>query len=142
FRYKTYHIFDHSEAELLAMDNVFALIVLACQRTLKEGKVPDTELGENRLTIAKALLKHNYDRDRIITFLVFLKNFLYTNNEETNRIFDNQLEELTDSTNDMGVIEVLKKQEREKGLEKGIEKGIEKGRLQERKIANAEKLAE
>ncbi|MDX3917365.1 MAG: hypothetical protein QHC79_27740, partial [Pseudosphingobacterium sp.] len=39
-------------------------------------------IRSERLTIAKALITHNYDRDRILSFLVFLKNFLYIENEE------------------------------------------------------------
>lgn len=87
FRYLTYHIFDHGEEELLAMNNAFALIVLACQKALLEGKVPEKELGEDRLTIAKVLLEQKYNKDRITKFLVFLKNFLYINDPEINRIF-------------------------------------------------------
>ncbi|QIH31619.1 hypothetical protein [Sphingobacterium sp. DR205] len=34
FRYLSYQIFDHSEEELLVMDNIFAYIVLACQKSL------------------------------------------------------------------------------------------------------------
>lgn len=115
FRYRAYHIFDHHEAELLQMDNAFALIVVACQKALREGKVPDKELGQDRLTIARALLRHDYDHDRIIRFLVFLKNFLYINDSEINRIFDENVIQLTGGTVNMGVIEVVKKQERQKG---------------------------
>lgn len=79
FKYRTYHIFDHSEEELLMMDNIFAFLVVACQKALFEGKVAEEELGEDRLTIAKTLLQHKYDHDRILKFLVFLKNFLYIN---------------------------------------------------------------
>ncbi|MFB5946606.1 hypothetical protein [Albibacterium profundi] len=91
FNYEAYHIFDHGEEELLAKDNIFGLIVLACQKALLEGKIPDRELGEDRLTIAKALLRHDYDKDRIISFLAFLKNFLYINDEKINSIFDEQI---------------------------------------------------
>ncbi len=115
FRYLTYHIFDHGEAELLQMDNPFGLIVLACQKALLEGKVPDEELGRDRLTIAKALLRHDYDHDRIISFLVFLKNFLYINDDKINRIFDEHIVQLTGGTINMGVIEVVKRQERQQG---------------------------
>ncbi|WP_257666765.1 hypothetical protein [Parapedobacter tibetensis] len=87
FRYLTYQIFDHAEEELLAMENAFALIVLACQKALLEDKVPDEELGADRLTIAKALLRHNYDGDRIISFFVFLKNFLFIDDKDINRMF-------------------------------------------------------
>lgn len=120
FRYRAYHIFDHSEKELLVMDNIFAFLVVACQKALLEGKIPDEELGENRLTIAKTLLRHDYDHDRIKNFLIFLKNFLYINDAEINRIFDEQIIQLSGGTIDMGVIEVVKKQ------------AIEQGRLEER----------
>ncbi|WP_257666771.1 hypothetical protein [Parapedobacter tibetensis] len=83
FRYRTYHIFDHTEEELLTKDNAFALIVLACQKALLEGKVPESELGEGRSTIARALIASGqYDKDRIVSFLVFLKNFIYVDNDD------------------------------------------------------------
>lgn len=121
FRFRNYHIFDHGEEELLAMGNVFALIVLSCQKALLEGRVPDTELGEDRLTIAKALLRHDYDHDRIISFLGFLKNFLYINDLEINRIFDEHIVQLTGGTINMGVIEIIKRQERQEGMQQGAD---------------------
>ncbi|MCY4778808.1 hypothetical protein ORI89_04030 [Sphingobacterium sp. UT-1RO-CII-1] len=45
----------------------------------------------------------------------------------------------------MGVLEIVKKQEREYGLAKGLEKGLEKGRLaleRERARAEADRIAE
>lgn len=135
FKYRTYHIFDHREDELLAMNNIFGLVVLACQKSLLEGKVTDIELEKDRLTIAKALLSHNnYSRDRIISFLVFLKNFLYINDSKINSNFDKELIQLSGGTIDMGVIEIVKKQERQLGMQQG--------RLEERAKAEAEKLAE
>ncbi len=91
FRYRTYHVFDHQEEELLVMENPFSLIVLACQKSLLEGRVPEDALGGDRLAIAKAFLKSHYDHDRILNLLVFLKNFIYIENEEINRIFDKQI---------------------------------------------------
>ncbi|PRD54692.1 hypothetical protein [Sphingobacterium gobiense] len=138
FRYRAYHIFDHSEDELLAMDNIFAFLVVACQKALLEGKIPDEELGEDRLTIAKTLLCHDYEHDRIKNFLIFLKNFLYINDAEINRIFDEQIIQLTGGTIDMGVIEVVKKQEREQGR---LEERAKTAKLlrEERAKAEAEK---
>lgn len=131
FKYRTYHIFDHSEEELLAMDNIFALVVVACQKALLEGKIPDEELGKDRLTIAKTLIRHKYDKDRITNFLVFLKNFLYINNSEINRKFDQEIIQLTGGIIDMSVIEIVKKQERQQGLQQGLKQGLQKGRKEE-----------
>ena len=124
FRYRGYHIFDHTEEQLLAMDNIFAFVVLACQKSLLEGRLPEVELGKDRSTIARALIKTDrYDKDRIIGFLVFLKNFIFIDNEKINRKFDELIYEVSGGTIDMGVIEVLKKQERQQGLLEGLQQG-------------------
>jgi hypothetical protein len=128
YRYNAYHIFDHSEAELLAMDNPFALIVLAAQKALLQGKVPEETLAGHRLTVARALIRSNkFSHKRIEKLLFFLKNFLYIGNEEINRKFDKQIEQLTGGAITMGIIETIKKIEREEGIEIGREKGIEEG---------------
>jgi len=145
YRYNAYHIFDHSEAELLAMDNPFALIVLAAQKALLQGKVPEEALADHRLTVARALIQSNkFSHKRIEKLLFFLKNFLYIGNEEINRKFDKQIEQLTGGAITMGIIETIKKIEREEVFEKGIEKGkqevienlIIKLRLSDKQVAD------
>ncbi|WP_235005376.1 hypothetical protein [Pedobacter nyackensis] len=81
-------------------------------------------------TIAKALLNHNYNHDRIIGFMGFLKNFIFINNNDINRIFDQQIEILTGGTINMGIIETIKMQERREGklegrLEGKLEEALE-----------------
>lgn len=56
---------------------------------------------------------------------------MYINNSEINRKFDEKIIQLSGGTTDMGVIEIVKKQERQKGLQEG--------RLEERAKAEAEK---
>jgi len=80
FRYLSYQIFDNSATELLDCDNIFAYIVVACQKALLEGKVPEVELAEDRSTIVRALLSSKkYDKERIMHFLFFLKSFIFGN---------------------------------------------------------------
>lgn len=50
------YIFEYRESEFLAMDNMFAYIVLACQKALLECKVPEEELASDRSIIARALI--------------------------------------------------------------------------------------
>ena len=102
--------------QLLEMNNIFALVVAASQKSLLEGKIPEEELGEDRLTIAKALLAHgDYDNERIISFLVFLKNYLFVGNQEINSNFENIIHTITETKIDMGVIDIVKRWEREEG---------------------------
>ncbi|MCY4781198.1 hypothetical protein ORI89_16165 [Sphingobacterium sp. UT-1RO-CII-1] len=128
FRYLTYQIFDHQEDELLVMDNIFAYIVLACQKALSENKIAEEELAEQRSTIARALIETNkYSKDRIMSFLVFLKSFLFIRDKDLNSNFDQYIYQVTGGTIQMGVIETIKRQEREKGLQAGLEKGMQTG---------------
>lgn len=104
---------DDSTEKLLANRNPFALVALACQKAILKGKIPDEELGEERYTLAKALINHGYDHDRIISFMTFLKNFIFIENEEINSKFDQLIHKLTGGTMGSYVLEALKKQERE-----------------------------
>lgn len=124
FRFRTYHIFDHREEELLAMQNPFSLIVLACQKSLLEGKLPEKELGDERMTIAKALLNCGYGHDRIKNLIVFLKNFIYIEDEEINRIFDEEVQKLSGGIINMGIIEAVKLHERQLGKLEGTEQFV------------------
>ncbi|MDR6784569.1 putative transposase YdaD [Pedobacter africanus] len=101
------------------MKRELTLIVLACQKAILEGKIPDEELGQERLTIAKALLAQNYDHDRIVSFMWFLKNFIFIDNQDINHKFDQQIETLTGGKLDMGIIETIKMQERREGKAEG-----------------------
>jgi hypothetical protein len=127
YRYNAYHIFDHTEEELLAMNNPFALIVLAAQKALLQGKVPEEELGKHRLTVAKALIQSKkFNHKKIQELMLFLKSFIYVGNREINIKFDEQIYQLTGKKITMGIMETIKQIEREEVFEKGIEKGIEK----------------
>ncbi|GAB2782632.1 hypothetical protein GCM10027275_27990 [Rhabdobacter roseus] len=109
YRYNTYHILDHSQEELLAIHNPFALIVLAAQKALLMDKIPEEELGEQRLTIARALIHSGrYDSEQIRRFLFFLKTFVYLENPEINRKFDQEMDRLTGNDQAMGIIETIK----------------------------------
>ena len=131
YKYNVYHILDHTEAELLAMNNPFALIMLAAQKALLEKKVPEEELGAHRLTVAKALIKSKkYGHEQIASFIVFLKNFLYIESPEINSKFEKQINSLTGKKNPMSIIEYLKTQAKVEGRQEGLQEGRQEG-LQE-----------
>jgi len=130
FRYPSYHIFDHHEKELLAMNNIFGLIILTCQKATMEGKVSDEDLGKERLLIAKEVIRRNYSYDNTLKFLIFLKNFLYIDVQEIDNIFNKQLFQWTGGSINMDVLEVIKKQEREKGKMEGKLEGLQEGKLE------------
>jgi predicted transposase/invertase (TIGR01784 family) len=126
YEYNIYHILDHTEQELLAMDNPFALIVLAAQKALLMNKIPEEELARHRLTVARALIQSKkYNHEQITRFLFFLKNFIHIESSGINRNFDKQLNKLTGKKETMGIIETIKQITFEEGMEKGLEKSKE-----------------
>ncbi|WP_316835520.1 hypothetical protein [Pedobacter nutrimenti] len=142
FRYTSYHVFDHQQDILLKNKNPFALIALACQKALLEGKIPEEELNNQRLEIVKALLKQNYDPDRVRSFILFIKNFIFIKDQDINRNFDKQLEIIMKGKNErepVGVIEVLKMQEKRDVLEE-IARNFKKNGISLDIIAKSTKL--
>lgn len=128
YKFNNYHIMDHSEEQLIAMDNPFAFIVLAAQKALLSDKIPEWELAEHRLTIARSLIQSKkYNNEKIRRFLYFLKTFIHIENPEFNSNFDKEISQLTGNISTMGIIETIKMLTREEGIEIGIEQGIEKG---------------
>ena len=108
YKFNTYHIQDHSEQELLAMDNRFSLIILATQKTLISSKLSLRELAEHRFNIAKAMICSNkYSPEQIKRFMLFLKNYIFIENSKINIIFDKQIDHLTGHRNAMDLMEAI-----------------------------------
>lgn len=128
YKYRTYHIFDHSDQELLAMKNPFALVVLTARKALLEGKIPQVQLNEERTLIARAMITcGRYSHEQIERFIWFLTNMIFIEDPEINRNFDTIIDSLTGRTSIMGIIETVKEITRNEGIQLGIEQGIEKG---------------
>ncbi len=128
YKYKVYHVLDHTEQQLLELDNYFALIVLAAQKALLQGKIPEQELAAERLSVARAMIESKkYTHEQISKFLYFLKNFLYISDPEINRTFDQQINKLTGKEDIMGIIETIKMITKEEGIQEGMQKGMQKG---------------
>ena len=138
FSVHSYHIWENSEFELLQMDNIFALVVLACQKAFKEGKVSDEELGKDRLVIAKAMLQQKHSHQEARSFLVFLKNFLYVSSQEINDEFDLILNELTEGGIRMEIIDIVKKHAAERAFKRGKREGKKEGRVEGHEEARRE----
>src|SRR5579872_4069654 len=105
YRYNTLRILDYSEEELSASENPFALVMLIARKALLAGKVPEKELKDQKLLVARMLLKKNYTRSKIKGILTFLNNYILFANPRTNIIFEKQLKQLNNKAKSMGIIE-------------------------------------
>lgn len=132
FKFRTYQIFDHTEDELLTMDNPFALAVIVAQQEALYTKLNDADRQTTRMKIIKALKANsNLSQVQIKEFVLFLNRIIIVKDSKYNIIFDKQVQAITGGAITMGITETLKMLDREEGIEIGIEQGMERGRHQE-----------
>ena len=141
YTYNSFHILDETPERLLAMNNPFALIMLAAQKALLAGKIPEEELGRERITIARALIESGlYSREKLRRFLYFLRNFIVIKNSELNDVFVKEVTAETYKLKKMpGLLDAIKiverMDEREHTIAMVVKNLIVKSELSDKKVA-------
>jgi len=119
YKYNTLCILDYDDRHLVASRNPFALVMLAAKKALLKGKNLDEVLLEEKLAIAKLLIKRGYSAEKTTAILSFLHNYVRFAKPGTNRIFEHEIDRLTDKTNIMGIIEQVKQMRIAEAKEEG-----------------------
>jgi hypothetical protein len=114
YEYHTLSILDFTDEELKESSNPFAFVVLAAKTSLLEDKIPEKELLERKLLIARELLRKGYTERKVRAIMVFLESYVLFEDPEMNRIFTEQVR-ADDKSNIMGTIEYVKQEAEEKG---------------------------
>lgn len=136
FKYNTYQIFNHTEKELIEMDNPFALVIIAAQQEAIYNNEVQDGLLNTRMKIVRALaVSEKFDYEKIGAFLYFMDQLIPLTDKKLKCIFDQELTTLFGGNITMGIMEAV----REQILDEGIEKGEAKGRHAERVKALEEK---
>jgi len=108
YQYNTFCITDPADEALTDSENPFAMVVLAARKALLAGKIPEQALLDQKLLVARLLLsKEKYSRRKIDMILVFLRNYILFEDQQTNIIFDKQIDKVINKKNTMGLIEQL-----------------------------------
>ncbi|GGC38571.1 hypothetical protein GCM10011386_33370 [Parapedobacter defluvii] len=120
FRFRSYHVFEHTEKELLANPNPMALVILACQAEAQEAKLGAWRLNEIKKRIVEELVKRDItDTGQIMRFIRFLNNLIYLKDKELNLNFVKTVERLTKGAITMNIMETLDAVVREEGKIEG-----------------------
>ena len=135
YEYKTLCITDYTDQELVASDNPFAVVMLVAKEALMKLKEDTPEVDEILLNHKMLIVNLLYDRgifseQKINAIMAFLKNYVRFKKPETNRTFNELVDQKTVKKNTMGIIEQLA----EIKAEEAFEKGREEGRKEEREI--------
>jgi len=110
YKYNTLCILDFTDEELELSNNPFAWVVRVAKKALLEGKDLDSELLRQKLIIAKSLYHKGFIRQKIDALLTFLHNYIRFADPKFNRIFMEELDQITGKKNTMGIIEYIKEQ--------------------------------
>lgn len=123
FKFNTYQIFNHTEEELLEMDNPFAMVIIAAQQEAIYNAKDQNGLFNTRMKIARALAaSEKFNEEKIHSFLHFMDQLIPLTDDKLKCIFDKEITTLFGGNNTMGIMEAV----RELILDEGIEIGIQK----------------
>jgi hypothetical protein len=127
YKYNTLCVVDSLQLELENKNNPFAVVMLAAKKALLAGKIPEKELLKQKLMVAKLLIgKNRFPRTKIEGVLSFLNNYIQFEDQQTNRIFEKELDKINHKINTMGVVERLAEFKAEEARENEREKFIKK----------------
>jgi len=97
--------------------------MLAAKKALLKGKGLDETLLREKLWIAKLLIKRGYSEAKTNGIISFLHNYVVFEKQETNRIFEEEIDRLTGKVNTMGIIEQVKQMKLDAAREEARKEG-------------------
>lgn len=131
YKFNVLRIMDHDAEKLRRSKNPFALVLWAAKTALLQGKDLDARLLNEKLLIAKALKARGIFTDpKIRAVLIFLNNYVLFREQQTNRIFTQELDNITGKTDTMGIVEQIRQMREAQARSEGLAEGVEVGRAQ------------
>lgn len=111
YQFNIYKLALQKEDELLASNNPFALVSLTAKAAFTASKTNtedfDQQLLELKLTIAKRLLRSNFPKEKVRKMMDFLKYYTNFEKQDTEKVYNEKLIQLTDNKTTMGIEELL-----------------------------------
>lgn len=133
YRFNALYLFDFTDQELENHPNPFALVLLIAKKAASKGKIPDTQLLEEKLSIGRLLLRRGLFKNRKLQKIcAFLNHYIQFENPEMNRTFTQRFDTLTKKKNTMGIIEALAIEARKEARREGLKEGRQEGRQESR----------
>jgi len=144
YRYNTYRVANQNEADLLASENPFALVVLTALRAIKAQKATDNDLMALKLDLFRIMISRQMDKTTMRALANFLKMYIPFAKTEISLTFEKQIASITSNITTMGIEELILHLTEQKGIEKGKAEGkaeevknlIEKLGLNDEQAAN------
>ena len=131
YKFNTYKILEQDEKALSQDTNPFALVVLTVLMAIKNKKTNDDDLLKLKTDLFRSMYARNMDKTSMRALAGFLKMYVHFSKPESYRIFETEIQIITNNNITMGIEELVLQLTEQKGFEKGIEEGLEKGKVKE-----------
>ncbi|WP_158800652.1 hypothetical protein [Pedobacter sp. L105] len=123
YKFNTYKITDPTDEELESSKNIFALVVIAARAVLKERHITnkkerDLFRKDLKIQLLKELKSRKIEQKKIDSIWKFINYYIRFEFEETNIIFDKELNILNKKNITMGIEEAIRDIIREETAEK------------------------
>jgi predicted transposase YdaD len=139
YQYNAIRVLDYPDKVLEQSENPFALVLLIVKKALLHGGAPDEALLKTKLQLARVLLEKGlFTKPKIRAVFTFLNNYIRFEKSTTYRIFEKQLDILTEKKNTMGIVE----QVIEIRTEEFVENLLKETRFSVTKIASLANVSE
>jgi len=135
YEYPTLSILDYTDEQLDKSNNPFAQVIIVAKMRLQERKIPEDELLNAKLLVARKLMEKGFSMDKIRAIFNFLRNYVLFDKPETNRKFD-KLFKQSDKVNVMNTVEYLKMEGREEAAASFVENLLKGSDFAVEKIAS------
>ena len=129
YSFKSYSIISQHPEDLRHSGNLFGLILEIARRALDDYK-DDSAIIQTKIEMIRYYLSQGLEKETFRSIMDFIRMYLRFQNQSSNRIFDQQLQELHLNQESMGIREAILKDAEEQGMEKGVKQGLKQGHKQ------------
>ncbi len=135
-------IIANQDPKLLeASENLFDAVLLtaywAIQR--KNNALSEEDMLNLKLDLMRRLLSKNVGKEKIRRLLFFIKGYLRLQEPKNQLIFEQKYDELLNIQSNMGIIEILRKQERQEALQEGRQEGRQEALTEAQEMVRKER---
>lgn len=135
YRFHTYILINQDPSELRQTNNPFGLVMEVAYRELEHREKEDKQRLNFATELVRHLLNQGIEKFKIKQLLDFITCYVRFEQDEFFNKFEQEIQIITKSRQDMGIREAILHDVRQtgfeegqaQGIEKGIEEGIEKG---------------
>jgi hypothetical protein len=119
YEYNTLCLQDYPDQRLLDLQNPFALVLLVARQMLLKGRDLDERLLKGKLFVFRELYRRGLlEKQKLRAVFTFLNNYIVFEKPQTNRIFINEVEKITEKKESMDIFEQVAEMQRQEIVEK------------------------